>query len=1156
MGFIKAGSLMHPDWMRGLGVRPHLLLTLCAVLLAVLALALTASAQTNPPASGDWTINDVTTISNQAVLIKGSVNVNGGGRLTLDNVALSVQPSNEGSNGLTVNSNGRLTMTGGSYGSANTMHVKFTVNSGATVAMEKVTVSDLWQDATKTGSPGDISWQDNIRGGMVISSGSVTVTNCTFTRNDRVAMTILTGSPVIRGCYFDKSAYFTYYDSGYYYMNRDAYGIIAIGSTPQIEGCTFNEMGDWDTAFNDWTDYYYGYTYLSLEGCGILAYGGAPSISGCTFTDIGRNPASGYYYVYVPSAGRYVYFYFYQPYMAGCVRAIDTMMLDLHDCNFTGNFQGYHYAYQATQSTYAVVVQGGRALVHDIRVITNGGGALFSSADELTFRDSIVMDFTKYGVSLMGGGSQSVYRIVLNGTADLRRQGEEQGVRVEDMSVLPNVHDLNISFVAYGLYVEQTPLCRFRDITINNTTRKVYCNYGRVDCYNVTAGPNDCELGWGQGEINLYFNLWFLVTWQNGVRIPGAVVQVFNESDGLLLAVQSAEDGTVPTLTLLQTKMTGTQGQRTTTTNDPLKTSAFANGTMSDVYEFAFQNNTYFHVVVWDRTPPSMVIYTPKPNHAQNTTSLQVRGVAFDFGSGLLGVEVSVDGQSWARADGWLTWNITLELEEGVYDLQVKGLDIGGGSSITLIKNVTVDLTRPWLRITQPKQAFIYTNSTSITIIGQAEIGSRVFINGDELVTVGGQFYTQRSFSSEGLNVYELVAADLVGNRNVTLLYVYQDITDPVLIIEHPTEDLITNERALEVSGLTDPEVKLTINGIDVPVEGGLFTLDMSLVEGMNVIQVEAVDLAQNHRSATLRVTYDTRPPKVTMAFPAQDVVVNTSNVVVAGTVDVDVQLVRVNHVQVPVRNGAFSKDFKLDEGSNLIQVDVVDRAGNAVTRTYTVTLDTEAPSLALESPADGSYSSTRNALVIGRAEVGATVTINGVPVNVSGGYLRVPVQLEETPPGGAPNVLSVVATDAVGNTATVVLRVVCDTQSPRLTIYDTPPTVRQDFFNLSGLVGDPADLRELTVNGVPVEPNVDGFFEAFVGLQLGNNTFTVRAVDMAGNTASRSVTMDRLSVRVRDEGILGLGSASWLLLLLFLGVGLAVAFGAMWALARREVRA
>jgi len=121
-----------------MGGGPHLLLPICAVLLALMALAIVASAQTNPPASGDWIINDDTTITNRAVLVRGSVNVNGGGRLTLDNVALTIQPTYDGSNGLTVNSNGRLTMSGGSYGSANAMRVKFTVNTGATVAMEKV----------------------------------------------------------------------------------------------------------------------------------------------------------------------------------------------------------------------------------------------------------------------------------------------------------------------------------------------------------------------------------------------------------------------------------------------------------------------------------------------------------------------------------------------------------------------------------------------------------------------------------------------------------------------------------------------------------------------------------------------------------------------------------------------------------------------------------------------------------------------------------------------------------------------------------------------------------------------------------------------------------------------------------------------------------
>jgi hypothetical protein len=832
------------------------------------------------------------------------------------------------------------------------------------------------------------------------------------------------------------------------------------------------------------------------------------------------------------------------------------MMLDVSGCNFTADYQGYVYG---TSEAFAVVVEGpnGKGNVRDCVMYGNGGGALYAGGKDVTFTDTLVMDFGYYGIYVTGTGDCTVHDVILNGTAEARNPSQEIGLYISGASGAVSLFHINITFCSYGIQVQSTSLVTVRDSSIMNTTRKAYANAGRLDLYNVSVLRNDCELGWSRGEINIYFNLDFLVTWQNGLRIPGAVVQVFNDTDGLLIAVQSGADGVVPTLTLLNTKLMGSQNSIMATVNDPIKASAYANGTLSDVYTFAFQNNTFFHLVVWDRSPPSVIVYSPKSNHAQNTTQLRLFGVAVDFGSGLLGVEVSSDGQSWLRADAMrLTWNITLELAEGVYDIQVRGLDLGGGSSLTLIKNVTIDLTRPWMIITQPKGNYLYTNSTSITIIGQAEIGSRVFLNGDELATQGGQFFAQRSFSSEGLNAYEVAAMDLVGNRNVTILYVYQDITDPVLIIEHPPDSFVTNDRVLEVSGLTDPEVTIRINGILVPVEGGLFTLSMTLEEGTNVIVVDAVDLAKNHKSATLRVVYDVTPPRVTMSFPQGDVAVNHSSVAVAGTVDPDVGTVRVNQVLVPVKSGAFSKSFKLDEGGNVITIDVVDRAGNAVLRSYLVTLDTVPPVLVVEGPGDASYTTSAQVEVYGRVEVGATLAIDGKPVDATGGYFRVPMQLGETPPGGTPNVITVTATDAVGNVATVTLRVVCDTKAPRLVLYDTPPVVRQDFFNITGTVGDPSDLRQITVNGVPVEPNADGFFEAYVPLQLGNNTFTVLAVDMAGNSQTATLSIERDAVTVKEGGLMGLGDWSWLLLVLFLGAGLAVAFGVLYAISRKGVRA
>ncbi|NIP34893.1 MAG: hypothetical protein GWN18_08135, partial [Thermoplasmata archaeon] len=54
-------------------------------------------------------------------------------------------------------------------------------------------------------------------------------------------------------------------------------------------------------------------------------------------------------------------------------------------------------------------------------------------------------------------------------------------------------------------------------------------------------------------------------------------------------------------------------------------------------------------------------------------------------------------------------WNVTIELEEGNYDIFVRGVDRAGATSEYVIRNVTIDLTEPWLIITTPEKDLFYT---------------------------------------------------------------------------------------------------------------------------------------------------------------------------------------------------------------------------------------------------------------------------------------------------------------------------------------------------------------------------------------------------------------------------------------------------------------
>ena len=83
-------------------------LALLFVAATILLLVQVADAQTDPPATGDWTIGDNTTLANQTVRLRGNLTIVPGGRLTLLNVTLQVFSDMNAVHGILVMANGTL----------------------------------------------------------------------------------------------------------------------------------------------------------------------------------------------------------------------------------------------------------------------------------------------------------------------------------------------------------------------------------------------------------------------------------------------------------------------------------------------------------------------------------------------------------------------------------------------------------------------------------------------------------------------------------------------------------------------------------------------------------------------------------------------------------------------------------------------------------------------------------------------------------------------------------------------------------------------------------------------------------------------------------------------------------------------------------------
>ena len=74
----------------------------------------------------------------------------------------------------------------------------------------------------------------------------------------------------------------------------------------------------------------------------------------------------------------------------------------------------------------------------------------------------------------------------------------------------------------------------------------------------------------------------------------------------------------------------------------------------------------------------------------------------------------------------------------------------------------------------------------------------------------------------------------------------------------------------------------------------------------------------------------------VTVDTPEDGATVSASPVTVSGTVNKTAE-VKINDVVVPIKGGKFSTDFKLTEGSNVINV-VATSGADTVTKTVTIT--------------------------------------------------------------------------------------------------------------------------------------------------------------------------------------------------------------------------
>lgn len=167
----------------------------------------------------------------------------------------------------------------------------------------------------------------------------------------------------------------------------------------------------------------------------------------------------------------------------------------------------------------------------------------------------------------------------------------------------------------------------------------------------------------------------------------------------------------------------------------------------------------------------------------------------------------------------------------------------------------------------------------------------------------------------------------------------------------------------------------------------------------------------------------------ITISSPADLAYLNTTPTIVNGTVGDAAATVTVNGVPAVVSGNSFQASVPLVEGTNTLEAVASNSGGTTSTSSAQVTLDTTAPHLTIEAPADGlatvdattTVSGLINDIVVGTVNSQqATVTVNGIAAQVANrsfAALNVPLAL-------GPNTIQAIGRDRAGNSVTTTVHV------------------------------------------------------------------------------------------------------------------------------------
>src|SRR6266571_816829 len=163
------------------------------------------------------------------------------------------------------------------------------------------------------------------------------------------------------------------------------------------------------------------------------------------------------------------------------------------------------------------------------------------------------------------------------------------------------------------------------------------------------------------------------------------------------------------------------------------------------------------------------------------------------------------------------------------------------------------------------------TNNPNVTVSGTTRPGAAVAVDGTQVPVDPAGAFSYSTTLPDGPHTFVVVAYGASGSTITKSITVVVDTRAPALTLIGPGDGVTTFNSTIEVSGTTEPGMRLVVNGFLAAVApDGTFSLRVGLPNGRNTIVVTATDAAGNVAKASATVTY-LKPPGQDLTPLVQD---------------------------------------------------------------------------------------------------------------------------------------------------------------------------------------------------------------------------------------------------------------------------------------------